>query len=171
MRTIPSEENVMTHNNVTIVICYKLPSRVVATAAVAIKHNIVTLVVWCCAFNLHKFVLQQFACRRLDTCTWCTLYNYVPVLWRVKWRLAPWSTFPSTVELPNNRHTESRDLVLYREVVPTQRVTTKPHPSIPRLNLLRGVAYGRLNQWFYPDVFRIDPRWSKSTKRKIKSTF
>ena len=72
-----------------------------------------------------------------------------------------------TVELPNNGHTGSRDLVLYREVVPTRRLTSKPHPSIPRLNLLRGVACGRSNQWFYPDTFRIDPRWSKSTKRKI----
>ena len=35
------------------------------------------------------------------------------------------------------------DLVLYREVVPTQRLTNKPHPSIPRLNLLRGAASGR----------------------------
>ena len=32
----------------------------------------------------------------------------------------------------------------YREVVPTWRLTSKPHPSIPRINLLRGAACGLL---------------------------
>ena len=36
----------------------------------------------------------------------------------------------STVEHPNNGHVGSRDLVLYREVVPTRRLATKPHPKV-----------------------------------------
>ena len=34
------------------------------------------------------------------------------------------------MEHPNNGHVGSRDLVLYREVVPTQRLATKPHPKV-----------------------------------------
>ena len=44
-----------------------------------------------------------------------------------------------TMEPLNNGHIGGRDLVLCREVVPTRRSTSKPHPSIPNLNLLRGV--------------------------------
>ena len=58
------------------------------------------------------------------------------------------------MELSNNGHIGGRDLVLYREVVPTQKLTSKSHPSIPKFNLLWGVACGRSNQWFYVNMFK-----------------
>ena len=42
-----------------------------------------------------------------------------------------------------------------------QRLTRRPHSSIPRLNLLRGVVCGISNQRFYAEVSRTDPRWTK----------
>ena len=63
---------------------------------------------------------------------------------------------------PNNRHTGSRDLVRYVEVVPIRSLTRKPHPSIaiPRLKTNWGVwlVGGQISD------FRINPKWCKSTK-------
>ena len=60
----------------------------------------------------------------------------------------------NTVELPNNRHIGGRDLVLYREVARTRRLTSKPHP---RLNLLslRSAALREVKSVNYADTFRV----------------
>ena len=68
------------------------------------------------------------------------------------------------------RHIGGRDLVPYRKVVPTWRLTCKPHPSIPRLDVLKGVACGRRISDFYA-AHQNHPRWNKLEEQKIKSTF
>ena len=61
----------------------------------------------------------------------------------------------STMEPLSNGHMGAGILFYVGRLSLSQRLTSKPHPSIPRLNLLRGVACGRSKARSVPN-----PRWS-----------
>ena len=77
----------------------------------------------------------------------------------------------STVEPLNNGHIGNRDLVLCWEIDPSRRLTRKPHPSILRLNLFKGVACGRLNQQFLCKHIQNQPRVEQNQQHERLTGF